>query len=674
MPQRPAKPERSYDDAERLGGVLPEVAFRPAPRLPAPAEGRRFPMEIALRTNQYRPNHMVTIRNSTDGFARDIYGEYADGTWRFGFPEASYSADFEFKFVLDGEIWSAGPNLRTSQSLQWATVETGGNLEFESQPPHRFLHQYGRLRVDNTRANEQCFRGNRDESKHYRVIVIGGGMMGGIIADDLTDAGIETLVLEVGVAQFTTHADNLFLNSSFSAHQVRDLDPSGSGSFWGGTNMLLGGRSVFWSGVIPRIMDFEYALPYWPAGVAGSLKDTTDGGQGYYSKAEQLLEKMATHGTYAQALVRHFRDGLPNMVVNELPWSFSQPDSQADFLGSHQVFGTGMFSSVNLLNDCSGGDADPGARHLTVNTGHMAVALETNGDQVVAVRCQDLLGNVQRRYTADIFVVALGSVQSPNLALNSGLRDRSGKLGVGLTDHPELGVEQFELPAGNLFHEKLRMAKLHFEPVPARQGPYLQAGKDKFPFYAEVNVSGASKHVDPWGNSSFPSMWRLRFSDQDVWLKMRQSLTTSAVSLKMRSYAPLNDANRIHARGAGERPNVEYHGYLSGFLTQDYLNSLKEHGWLFKNELLGALDSSYDQMRGVTHSDMGTIQHSSGSLRMGDDGTTSVVDSNLRFHEYRNLFASDASVLPYCLTCNPSLTVAALTLRLADHLKALLGP
>jgi choline dehydrogenase-like flavoprotein len=46
------------------------------------------------------------------------------------------------------------------------------------------------------------------------------------------------------------------------------------------------------------------------------------------------------------------------------------------------------------------------------------------------------------------------------------------------------------------------------------------------------------------------------------------------------------------------------------------------------------------------------------------------VDTFGRSHDHANLFITDASVLPTSAAVNPALTVAALSLRTADHLVA----
>jgi choline dehydrogenase-like flavoprotein len=49
------------------------------------------------------------------------------------------------------------------------------------------------------------------------------------------------------------------------------------------------------------------------------------------------------------------------------------------------------------------------------------------------------------------------------------------------------------------------------------------------------------------------------------------------------------------------------------------------------------------------------------------------VNTNLKFHAYNNLYACDLSVFPTSPATNPTLTLAALAVRLADHLKQTVG-
>jgi len=65
---------------------------------------------------------------------------------------------------------------------------------------------------------------------------------------------------------------------------------------------------------------------------------------------------------------------------------------------------------------------------------------------------------------------------------------------------------------------------------------------------------------------------------------------------------------------------------------------------------------------------LGTTYHESGTLRMGDDPSRSVVNAQGQFHFVTNLFAGDASVLPTCGSSNPVMNGVALRRRLAKRL------
>ena len=64
--------------------------------------------------------------------------------------------------------------------------------------------------------------------------------------------------------------------------------------------------------------------------------------------------------------------------------------------------------------------------------------------------------------------------------------------------------------------------------------------------------------------------------------------------------------------------------------------------------------------------------HHLGTARMSDDPKHGVVDANCRVHGISNLYISDGSVFPTGGYANPLLTIVALSLRTADHIKTLL--
>jgi choline dehydrogenase-like flavoprotein len=68
-------------------------------------------------------------------------------------------------------------------------------------------------------------------------------------------------------------------------------------------------------------------------------------------------------------------------------------------------------------------------------------------------------------------------------------------------------------------------------------------------------------------------------------------------------------------------------------------------------------------------SDMRGSNHHSGTARMSNSAKTGVVDSNCRVHSMENLYVAGSAVFPTTGYANPTLTIVALALRLADHLE-----
>jgi choline dehydrogenase-like flavoprotein len=71
--------------------------------------------------------------------------------------------------------------------------------------------------------------------------------------------------------------------------------------------------------------------------------------------------------------------------------------------------------------------------------------------------------------------------------------------------------------------------------------------------------------------------------------------------------------------------------------------------------------------------DMRGSRHHMGTTRMSADPRTGVVDANCRVHGMENLYVAGSSVFPGSGFANPTLTIVALALRLADELRRRFG-
>jgi choline dehydrogenase-like flavoprotein len=87
----------------------------------------------------------------------------------------------------------------------------------------------------------------------------------------------------------------------------------------------------------------------------------------------------------------------------------------------------------------------------------------------------------------------------------------------------------------------------------------------------------------------------------------------------------------------------------------------------FKRAGLGTMKFEFDHGMPALWSP--SIHHPMGTTRMHDSPTQGVVDRNCQVHGVSNLFVASSSVFPTGGYANPTLTILALSLRLADHLK-----
>lgn len=75
-------------------------------------------------------------------------------------------------------------------------------------------------------------------------------------------------------------------------------------------------------------------------------------------------------------------------------------------------------------------------------------------------------------------------------------------------------------------------------------------------------------------------------------------------------------------------------------------------------------------LRGVPDTVGGLVNHQMGTMRMGDDESTSVVDPDGRVRGVSNMFVADGSVFPTSGGYNPTLTIQAMAWRTADRVVA----
>jgi choline dehydrogenase-like flavoprotein len=68
-----------------------------------------------------------------------------------------------------------------------------------------------------------------------------------------------------------------------------------------------------------------------------------------------------------------------------------------------------------------------------------------------------------------------------------------------------------------------------------------------------------------------------------------------------------------------------------------------------------------------------TVAHQNWTVRFGTDPATSALDLNCKMHELDNVYVVDSSFFVPSTAVNPTLTIIANALRVADHIAERLG-
>lgn len=499
---------------------------------------------------------------------------------------------------------------------------------------------YSDLMFYNGSSWDRYFSSQADETITYDVLVVGSGMGGGILADATSDLGLRTLVLEAGPIRHLVNITDLPLPST-----VESMDPYTvtGGGLRGGVCFNLGGRSVYWSAVIPRMRPWE--LFHWPQQIReylteeSTLYPSDTRALTGYERAERLfrLRPEESYPRYQQDLLANVAEAFGGAhVVTQLPRSYHVPGSRVNLRrGAPDERTTGVFSTAALLTDSVMNPGRAGNKYLDVAIQHLVdkVDLDRSG-KALGVQVLDLRNRVRRTFRAKHVVLAGGTTESARLALTSEVEDASGLLGWGLADHPEAEV-QFE-PGKPLDRDSQGNLFLRPEGVPD--------GADSFSCELALN----------W------QFWDVRTPDDERWRQEHRRGAPPRSTIKFLFRSPLVKENFVSVADGRYTVHVDEPPKPDLTRPRELAQEVAAH---FHSKLDGPLDVTPGS---VTY-------HLAGSMRMGTEKSTSVVDTDLRFWGHENLWCCDLSVFPDVPASNPSLTLGALAQRLAEQLRVELG-
>lgn len=490
------------------------------------------------------------------------------------------------------------------------------------------------------------------------LCIVGGGAAGITLARSLAAAGRNCLLLESG---------GLALEADVQARSA--LEVTGLGGVDGCQLRYLGGATNHWGGWCRPLDADDFARRDWVADSGWPID--AEALAPYYSQAQAVcglpawdyqLENVAGQdrdfGAFAQS------------PLALRPYQFSRPplrfgEAYRDELGRSDRVRVLLHANVTGFETAGGGRA------------------------VAAVRLQDS-GLPDRRVRARCFVLACGGFENVRLLLQShrqaggGFGNDRDLVGRYFAQHPHVSCASLLTPQADQLERLFSRFAAGDLIVRATVGAGAQARQSQQLLNGALTLDRLPDPVT--GVGAARALWRdLRngewpdeFSTR-LWQVVSDLDSFVASPDLMAFYARLEQApnpdsrillsDQVDAQGV-PLPRVDWR--LSAQDADSLRALLLLVGAEFARLGLGRvqLPEWLLATRVEWPADLWGGCHLMGGTRMAADPARGVVDGNSRVHGMDNLYLAGSSVFPTTGFANPTLTLTALTLRLADHLLA----
>ncbi len=260
------------------------------------------------------------------------------------------------------------------------------------------------------------------------------------------------------------------------------------------------------------------------------------------------------------------------------------------------------------------------------------------------------------RMESDVVVVCSGTVESTKLLLASagtdwpdGIGNDSGHLGRHLVGHPVFSVSGVRPGNPDRLHQELigivSLISRHFDTP-----EYQREGKMLFTM-SDGSTTPLERHI------------LSNVSRSDIDAKMTSEMPLSLGGAMEQFESP---ENRVSLGGGTTRRGLATTEIEFGVneITQ---KSHQAHAQTLAG-VLKAAGCKEDSIRIRLGNPDGA--HATSTCRMSSSDSDGVVDRNLQVHGTDNLYVCSNAVFPNVAAANPTLTVAALAVRLAEHVDA----
>lgn len=509
----------------------------------------------------------------------------------------------------------------------------------------------------------------------WDVIVIGTGIGGGLAGRRLAERGLNVLFVEKG--PLGHRAEGQVLNDDVSDYRVRQsrgfwptpievrIDGGRADRFFGPLGSGVGGSSVFYAAATerPERHDLEStnALPHpsggWPVGY--------DAFSPWFAEAERLLSVRGSADPLSE---------IPAPALAAPPLSEAEAGLFRDLeaAGLHPYRAHEALARVPGCTDCLGRKC-PRPCKMDGRSAGVEPALATGkaflladctveelierGGRIAELRVR--AAGQEHRLRSDMVVLAAGALQSPGLLLRStashaeGCANSSGWVGRGLMFHLS---EMFALWPRRGSPAVGATRTLSFRDLYVQNGQRLGLVQSMGVAADAGRIAGHLK-----GILSRTPLRRLPGLGVALTVTARIGAlvfgnATVLVGI-MEDLAYPENRVRPHPDDP-EVPQIDYR----------ISDELKARRALFRRSIRARLRRQRKLF--LTFGPTLNFGHPCGTLRFGTDPATSVLDPDCKAHDLDNLYVADASFMPSSMGVNPSLTIAANALRVAERIVA----
>jgi choline dehydrogenase-like flavoprotein len=502
---------------------------------------------------------------------------------------------------------------------------------------------------------------------HYDIIIVGTGAGGGTLAYALAATGKRILMLDRG-HRIPKEPDNwnpksIYMEGKYQTSETWQKE--GEGTIKPALYHRVGGNTKVYGGALFRLRleDFQEIQHY--DGTSPAWCISYDDLEPYYTQAERLYKVHGQRGIdptepyiaadYPAAPIPHTdriaqveqqlkQQGLkPFSLPMALDYRSQSPSPACVLCGTCD----GYPCQINAKADAQTCCVEPALRHenVTLIEGAKVSRLLTNlrGTAITAVEVtwEDESTQNAKQFTADIVVVACGAVNSAALLLQSasdrhpqGLANSSGLVGRNLMRHN----------LSKLYAMGRQVNPSKFQKTLGINDFYHGSDTDDFPL-GHLHLMG--KHT-----------WEMMRPDLPKILPqpLLKLMAKHSIDWWVQSEDLPDSNNRVTVNGEG-KIGVQYQP-----------NNLEAHQRL-KTKFKAILREIGMPLVIDFEVPFKVLNHQVGTCRFGDDPRQSVLDRNCRAHDLDNLYIVDASFFPSSAAINPSLTIIANALRVAEHLK-----